>query len=630
MQNIRTRWAVFALFALLLLGMTPLTQVSGAPLNPHNRWGDVTVDAGSGPVAPGGGFSIYAYVDGVVYGTGQTYASGKFDVDCNGDDLTFATWVKEGGENGNMIYYLINHSSGRMYANQVSSYSWGSFENANMDFVLASQTIEPKINEVCINPGDSGAQYVYLYNPSATSSVVLDGNYYLTKNDGSLTNPAEDIPLTGTINAQSTLYFDLGNASGVPYLDNADELKLVWGNTGSVAAGNDIVLDRVEWGFQMTTPDNTSMADAPQSTTPGNSLKRISDGYDTDDCSVDFADGVASGRGTVLNDVPKSVLSLGMTVDASNNPVLNWTLQSEPSNRTRADIRIFRSADRDTWSFAGDLVYTAGAGDTTWTDTTVSSGTYYYYVRPYNVIGLSALSTMGVYHTFSFTYNAGIGNDNWISMPHTSDYVMASDIVLDIEGALSPGGVDVYINYIGKWDPATQGVTEAYFYQEVGPPALWGWNGGADFAINPGDSITIQLSGNTGSFDWQVAGTDVRCTKSFTYNAGIGNDNWITVPWTGQYTMASDIVLDIEGALSPGGVDVYINYIGKWDPATQGVTEAYFYQEVGPPALWGWNGGADFAIAPGDGITIQLSGNTANFNWQQALTSNPIPDAVYP
>jgi len=334
--------------------------------------------------------------------------------------------------------------------------------------------------------------------------------------------------------------------------------------------------------------------------------------------------------GAVVDDVPLPVLNLSISVDGSNNPVLTWDLQAEPLNRTRSEVRVFRSADRNTWTFAGDLVYTAGVGDLAWTDTGVSSGTYYYYVRPYNFLGLSGLSTMGVYHAFSFTYNAGIGNDNWISLPMNSSYAMASDIVLAIEGALSPGGVDQYINYIGKWDPATQGVTESFFYQEVGPPALWGWNGGSDFAINPGDSITIQLSGNTPSFTWSVAGTDVRCTKSFTYNAGIGNDNWITVPWTGQYAMASDVVLALEGALSPGGVDVYVNYIGKWDPATQGVTESFFYQEVGPPALWGWNGGADFAINPGDGITIQLSGNTANFNWQMALVSNPVPDNTWP
>jgi len=333
-----------------------------------------------------------------------------------------------------------------------------------------------------------------------------------------------------------------------------------------------------------------------------------------------------------VNDVPKPVLNLSMSVDGSDHPVLTWELQSEPTNRTRDSIRIFRSADRLGFDFTIDgpqQVASLGNSTLTWTDFSVSSGTHYYYVRTRNVIGLSSLSTMGVYHQFSFTYNAGIGNDNWISMPHDSDYVMASDIVLDIEGALSPGGVDVYINYIGKWDPATQGVTEAYFYQEVGPPALWGWNGGADFAINPGDSITIQLSGNTASFTWSVAGTDVRCTRDFTYNAGIGNDNWITVPWTGQYTLASDIVNTLEGGTG-SGTDVYINYIGKWDPATQGVTEAYFYQEVGPPALWGWNGGADFAIAPGDGITIQLSGNTANFNWLMALVSNPVPDSVWP
>jgi len=324
--------------------------------------------------------------------------------------------------------------------------------------------------------------------------------------------------------------------------------------------------------------------------------------------------------------VPLPVLNLGVSVDEFDRPVLNWTLQTSPANQTD-DIRVYRSPDKD-FNWSTDVVAILPPDATSWTDTGVSSGTYYYYVRAYNVVGLSDLSTMGVYHQFVFTYNAGIGNDNWISLPHTSQYKTALDIINAIEGGTGTG-TDVFINYIGKWDPATQGVTEAYFYQQVGPPALWGWNGGTDFAINPGDCITLQLSGNTPSFTWSVGGVDVRCTVDFTYNAGVGNDNWLTVPWTGQYSMASDIVLDLEGQLV-APCDLYINYIGKWDTSNQGVTEAYFYREVGPSALWGWTGGADFAIEPGDGITIQLSGNTASFNWQQLLVSVPMPDATYP
>jgi len=125
-----------------------------------------------------------------------------------------------------------------------------------------------------------------------------------------------------------------------------------------------------------------------------------------------------------------------------------------------------------------------------------------------------------------------------------------------------------------------------------------------------------------------VAGTEFVYTQNFDYNTGIGNDNWVSIPWTGKYATASDIVTDIESGTGPG-TDVYINYIGKWDASTQGVTDAYFYREVGPPALWGWSGGTDFAINPGDGITLQLSGNTPNFQWEMALVTPPVPNQIY-
>jgi len=331
-----------------------------------------------------------------------------------------------------------------------------------------------------------------------------------------------------------------------------------------------------------------------------------------------------------VNCVPKPVLNLMVTVDGNDNPFLTWELQSEPANMTRDSIMVFRSTDKvfDFTIDGPEHVATLPPDAASWTDINISSGTCFYYVRAYNVIGLSSNSTMGVYHQFSFSYNAGIGNDNWISLPMNSTYRNASDIVNALEGGTG-SGADVFINYMGKWDASAQGVTEAYFYQEVGPLALWGWHGGDDFAISPGDCITLQLSGNTSSFTWSVAGTDVRCTKSFTYNAGVGNDNLITVPWTGQYTMASDIVNDIEGGTGPFTWQ-YINYIGKWDPSVQGITEAYFYMPVGPSAHMGWIGGWDFPINPGDAITIQTSGNTGNFTWEMNLITNPVPDSHYP
>jgi hypothetical protein len=82
------------------------------------------------------------------------------------------------------------------------------------------------------------------------------------------------------------------------------------------------------------------------------------------------------------------------------------------------------------------------------------------------------------------------GNVNWISLPYTSAYVKASDIVLDIEGSIGPGA-NTKITEIAKWDTVTQTLVKYSWTPS-------GWSG-TDFMINPGDGIHLKIVTN---FTW--------------------------------------------------------------------------------------------------------------------------------
>jgi hypothetical protein len=82
------------------------------------------------------------------------------------------------------------------------------------------------------------------------------------------------------------------------------------------------------------------------------------------------------------------------------------------------------------------------------------------------------------------------GNVNLISLPYTSNYMTASDIVLDIEGSL--GTTPQYIMEVGKWDASTQTyITYTYVSGS-------GWTG-TDFTIEAGEAVYLNI---LQSFNW--------------------------------------------------------------------------------------------------------------------------------
>ncbi|MDD4308640.1 MAG: hypothetical protein PHU53_07540, partial [Thermoplasmata archaeon] len=132
--------------------------------------------------------------------------------------------------------------------------------------------------------------------------------------------------------------------------------------------------------------------------------------------------------------------------------------------------------------------------------------------------------------------------------------------------------------------------------------------------ITPGDAIYLSI---TSSFNWTVCGVDTGAQLSFNYNTPPKtNIMLINLPPTSEYMTASDIVMDLEGALIGPGLATKINVVGMWNPATQS-SVTFFFDEIYEEWV-----GADFTILPGSGIYISI---TSSFNWTPELITPVVP-----
>ena len=279
MKN-KTKILISGIIAVFFL--IPALHVNAAIPNPYNRWGQAYV---GGSLAPQGS-NITAWIDGTPYEVAQVMnANGDFDSNCIGNDTATAT--KDGGDTNDLVIYMYDFDLFHVthIANEVGSFVSGNTPSKqDLNFVTANQPKFLKINELVVTPS-SGNDYVFIYNPTATALT----DYQLEDND------AWSLSLgSGGTQVGDCTYFDL---AGDILSSAGDELKLVWTNpTSTIAAGNDVVIDRVEYGNQSAGPDNTSLKDAPTPGT-GQSIKRTpTNGKDTDNCWNDFAVGTATPR----------------------------------------------------------------------------------------------------------------------------------------------------------------------------------------------------------------------------------------------------------------------------------------------------------------------------------------------
>ncbi len=223
---------------------------------------------------------------------------------------------------------------------------------------------------------------------------------------------------------------------------------------------------------------------------------------------------------------------------------------------------------------------------------------HYYVVRAYDSVSfeISTNSTMGVKIAKALTVSPGQATIYWMSLPFVSEYSSASDITSELTQS--------NINLVAKWDRTSQDVVSYYY-------ARGKWRG-RDFSIGAGDGIYVSpIVG----FTWDIVGTDSDATISLPFS-GVptkNNKHWISVPYTGVHTRASDIVWDIEGGTGPG-TNMFIVEVGLWDPGSQS-ERVYYYTPTG------WTGD-DFLLSPGDGIYLKM---VQSYIWSPLLLTPYVP-----
>ena len=126
-----------------------------------------------------------------------------------------------------------------------------------------------------------------------------------------------------------------------------------------------------------------------------------------------------------------------------------------------------------------------------------------------------------------------------------------------------------------------------------------------------------------------MIGSDVVDTITLTGNdpdSGYPSINYLSVPITGDYGMAFDIVTDIEGGTGStgNGEPNNINSILMYDPTSQGFSNIASYAP-GPIPAEGWVG--DFVIPAGAGIAITLKdvGADWTYPWTISLITPVVP-----
>jgi hypothetical protein len=187
------------------------------------------------------------------------------------------------------------------------------------------------------------------------------------------------------------------------------------------------------------------------------------------------------------------------------------------------------------------------------------------------------------------------------SLPYSSKYTKASDIVADIEGNTFTAAK---INQMMLWNPNTQSNVVYLF-------ANGQWKG-VNWLVDEGTHSSNAISFVTlSSFIWYITGTDVAVPIFFNYNTGLSDANKKSLPYGNIYTKSSQVVTDIEGNTNTGN---NINTIMKWVPGTNSYIVRYFTEGK-------WKG-PDFDLYPGDMIDVLIN---QSFTWTPKLVMTPAP-----
>ncbi|UCD91651.1 MAG: hypothetical protein JSV43_05215, partial [Methanobacteriota archaeon] len=232
-------WAVVMLLSGLgIAGFMTLPVV--AQPNAHMFSGSILIDG----LDASAGTYIYAEIDGTLYGqdsdqVGGGYQGGIYSLAVSGEDSADPI-AKEGGVDGeNVIFWVKPPVGGPYIANQAPAFVTGGISNVNLVVQTMTQPNRLVMDQINITTGD----WVLLYNPGAASTTDLSQGWTLVDSYG-----ASSGALTGTVPPMSNSALTYS----IPLLDSDGNAWLTWQDPlGTIAGGNTIVMDKVEWGTHL-------------------------------------------------------------------------------------------------------------------------------------------------------------------------------------------------------------------------------------------------------------------------------------------------------------------------------------------------------------------------------------------
>lgn len=235
-------------------------------------------------------------IDGVVYGMCDV-KNGIYNIYCNGKSAAQER-IKDGGVTGDVMYFILNKT---YLGDRIIEFEYGGLTHINISF-------KEKITPLKINDVSPWTNTVEIY--SMADEIVNLSFWRLEDCDGNY------MDLSGTISPNEKLKLKVRDGF---FETVGDEVKLKF---LSQYLHQYITADRVEYGFQDAKHGNTSLTDFP-AIPPDKCIRRIQDGYDTDDCMRDFqlydisTESLYKVRGFILNDNDEKIYAVEVSVDGA-------------------------------------------------------------------------------------------------------------------------------------------------------------------------------------------------------------------------------------------------------------------------------------------------------------------------